>query len=211
MTERAFVLGLSGTPGAGKTTLTRHLHKIFPQSRIVYYDQFQTITQMGHEQVRAWFARGGDPNEFALSELAAELTRQTQRPSEDGKRALVIYETPFGRMHRTTGAFIDFLVWIDTPLDLALARATLAFLQLAQREKSGRAALAFVQWQEQYMINYPMIRPMYIAQRDTILGAADLVVDGTREPTDSSAAIVAGLAGRGVTPGGPSGLDERHT
>jgi uridine kinase len=198
MTERAFVLGLSGVPGAGKTTLTRHLHTMFPRWRVVYYDQFQTITLMGHEQVRAWFARGGDPNEFALSELAAELTRQTQQPSENGGRPLVIFETPFGRMHRTTGAFIDFLVWIDTPLDLALARATLAFVRIAQHEKSARAALAFVQWQEQYMANYPVIRPMYVRQRDTISGTADLVIDGNLSPEDSASAIVTALAGRGV-------------
>jgi uridine kinase len=171
---------------------------MFPQGRVVYYDQFQTITQMGHEQVRAWFARGGDPNEFKLSELAAELTRQTQQPSDDGGRPLVIFETPFGRMHRTTGAFIDFLVWIDTPLDLALARATLAFVHIAQREKSARLALAFVQWQEQYMTNYPVIRSMYLTQRETVSGAADLVIDGNLPPEDSASAIVKALAGHGV-------------
>jgi uridine kinase len=199
MADRAFVLALSGIPGAGKSTLTRQLNTTFPRSRVVYYDQFETITRMGHEQVRAWFKRGGDPNEFALSELAAELTRQTQRPSEDGRRPLVIFETPFGRMHRTTGAFIDFLVWIDTPLDLALARATLSFLHTAKREKSGQLALAFIKWQEQYMMNYPIVRPMYVAQRETILRAADLVIDGNLATEDSASAIIKTLAERDVT------------
>ena len=200
MADRAFVLALAGIPGAGKSTLTRQLHTTFPRSRVVYYDEFETITRMGHEQVRAWFGRGGDPNEFELAELIAELTRQTQRPPEGTGRPLVIFETPFGRMHRTTGAFIDFLVWIDTPLDIALARATLAFLHTAKREKTGNLALAFIQWQEQYMLNYPLVRPMYVKQRDTILRAADLVIDGNSPPPDSAAAIVKALAERGVTP-----------
>jgi uridine kinase len=198
MTDRTFVLALSGIPGAGKSTLTRQLHAKFPRSRAVYYDQFESITRMGSEQVRAWFARGGDPNEFALSELTAELTRQTQRPSEDGRRPLVIFETPFGKMHRTTGAFIDFLVWIDTPLDIALARATLSFLQIAQRDSSSRIALSFIRWQEQYMTNYPIVRPMYLAQREVISASADLVVDGAKPPDDSFALIVAALAERGI-------------
>jgi uridine kinase len=200
MADRAFVVAFAGIPGAGKSTLTRLLHTTFPRSRVVYYDQFETITRMGHEQVRAWFSRGGDPNEFELAELIAELTRQTQRPPERAGRPLVIFETPFGRMHRTTGAFIDFLIWIDTPLDVALARATLAFLHTAKREKTGNLALAFIQWQEQYMLNYPIVRPMYVKQRDTILRAADLVIDGNSLPPDSATAIVKALAERGVTP-----------
>jgi uridine kinase len=198
MTDRAFVLGLSGIPGAGKSTLTRQLHTKFPRSRVVYHDQFESITRMGSEQVKAWFARGGDPNEFPMSELIAELTRQTQRPSEDGRRPLVIFETPFGRLHRTTGAFIDFLAWIDTPLDIALARATLAFLRIAQRESSPRVALSFIQWQEQYMTNYPLVRPMYLAQREVISGSADLVLDGAKPSDDSFPLVVAALAARGV-------------
>jgi len=198
MTDRTFVLALSGIPGAGKSALMRQLHAKFSRSRLVYYDQFETITRMGSERVRAWYTRGGDPNEFALSELVAELTRQTQRPSEDGRRPLVIFETPFGKMHRATGAFIDFLVWIDTPLDIALARATLSFLHIAQRDSSSRVALSFVRWQQQYMTNYPLIRPMYLAQREIISASADLVLDGAKPPDESSALIVAALAERGI-------------
>jgi len=196
MTDRAFVIGLAGVPGSGKTTLTQHLQKKFGQARVVYYDAFQTIVHMPPDQVRKWFAAGADPNEFALTELIGELKRQTQIHPTDRHRPLVIFETPFGRIHRTTGAFIDFLVWIDTPLDVALSRATLAFLASV---KQGEAA-EFIKWQTQYMQNYPMLRPMYVNQREKIMSSADLVVDGNQPPEESAALIRKALAPHGIEP-----------
>lgn len=198
MAVRPFVLALSGIPGAGKTTLTQAFRQRFGQLPVVYYDHYQTITQMTHAEVSEWFARGADPNDFALADLVNELTRQTQPVEGAERRPLLLFETPFGRMHRTTGAFIDFLVWVDTPLDMALARATLAFLNIAQRDRSPGAATEFIQWQTQYMKNYPVIRPMYVAQRDTISAFADLVLDGVKTPDESVARIVAAIAERGM-------------
>ena len=198
MAVRPFVLALSGIPGAGKTTLTQAFRRRFGQTQVVYYDHFQTITQMTHEQVSDWFSRGADPNEFDLADLVRELSRQTRPVEGTERRPVLLFETPFGRMHRTTGAFIDFLVWVDTPLDMALARATLAFLNIAQRDQAPAAAREFIKWQTQYMMNYPVIRPMYVAQREAISAAADLVLDGAKPPDESVALIVAAMAGRGM-------------
>jgi hypothetical protein len=121
MADRAFVAGLSGVPGSGKTTLMRLLLRHYPEAQAVYYDRFHP--GMTETQIRDWFGRAGDPNEFALSDLIGELTRQTQIQPGHQPRPLVLFETAFGRAHRATGAFIDFLIWIDTPLDIALSRA----------------------------------------------------------------------------------------
>jgi uridine kinase len=198
MTERAFVVGLSGIPGAGKTTLTHLLLRDLKAAGVVYYDQFQTLTRMMPAQVRDWFARGGDPNEFALTELIGELTRQTQTRLGEKRRPLVLFETPLGRLHRASGAFIDFLIWIDTPLDVALSRAILAFLDAAQRDKAPNAPSEFVKWQTQYMLNYPIVRPMYLAQRESISSSAELVLDGSRPADESVVAVREALSARGI-------------
>ena len=198
MGVRPFVLALSGIPGAGKTTLTKAFQRRFGETPVVYYDNFQTITHMTHAQVSDWFGRGANPNEFELADLVSELSRQTQPIDGAQRRPLLLFETPFGRMHQATGGFIDFLVWVDTPLDMALARAVLAFLHIAQRDRSRNAAEEFIKWQTQYMQNYPVIRPMYVAQRETISASADLVLDGHKSPDESVQLILGAIAKRGI-------------
>src|ERR1700683_4466172 len=109
MAERAYVVGLSGVPGSGKTTLLRLLLRDYPRAQAVAYDRFPP--DMTGEEIQDWFRRGGDPNEFTLTELMGELSRQTQIQPGARRRPLVLFETAFGRAHRATGAFIDLSVW----------------------------------------------------------------------------------------------------
>jgi uridine kinase len=187
--RKPFVLGVSGPPGAGKTTLTKALMRRRPTARALYYDRYQPLTRLPLSEIRAWFARGGDPNEIDHGELLADLRRETRSQPGLPEKPLLVFETPFGRLHRDTGAFIDFLVWVDTPLDIALSRAILAFTTVAHDEASPRAAPNFIDWQIQYMTNYPLVREMYLSQRERLRPFADLTLDGTA-PSETSAEIL---------------------
>jgi uridine kinase len=198
MADRAFVIGLSGVPDAGKTTLMRRLAQDYSGAQIIQFDRFLRATGMRTGQARDWFERSADPNEFDLPELIEELTRRTRMAPGDGRRSLVLFETPFARLHHASGAFIDFLVWIDTPLDIALSRATLAFLGQALSDRAPHAPTNFLKWQRRYLVNYQTLRAMYVAQQATISPTADLVLDGARPAEESAALVRKALARRGV-------------
>ena len=196
MADRAFVVGLSGIPGSGKTTLMRLLLRDYSQAEAVYYDRFHPGKT--DAQISDWFARTGDPNELPLSDLIGELTRRTQIRPDGRGRPLVLFETAFGRAHAATGAFIDFLIWIDTPLDIALARACRVFLDSVRRDQAPNAATDFIAWLTRYMRDYPMLRAMYLTWREQLATTADLILDGT-EPAEAMAdAVRKALAARGI-------------
>jgi len=53
---------------------------------------------------------------------------------EVGPRKYVLFETQFGRAHRETERHLDLLLWVDTPLDVALARSIRASIAGFLRE-----------------------------------------------------------------------------
>jgi uridine kinase len=199
MPERSFVVGLSGVPGSGKTTLLKHLLRNCPQAEAVAYDRFHP--GIDEQQIQDWIRRNGDPNEFALTALIGELDRLTAARPEGASGPLVLFETAFGRAHRATGAFIDFSVWIETPLDIALSRANLVFLDNVARSPKLNAAADFIPWLTRYMQDYPLLRRTYLTVSERGAASADLVIDGTLPPEPSAARVVKELVERGVISG----------
>ncbi len=192
MADKAFVLGLAGVPGSGKTSLLNLLLRDFSPAQAVYYDRFDP--GMTDAEICDWVARTGDPNELMFSGLVDELKRQTKVQSYNPSRPLVLFETAFGRVHRTTGAFIDFLVWVNTPLEIALSRASLVFLDAVQSKQSTDAASEFIPWMTRYMRDYPMLRRIYLAMNAQMSSTADLILDGTQPAEILAESVKASIA-----------------
>jgi uridine kinase len=190
------VIGLSGVPGSGKTTLSRLLLRDFPGARTLAYDRLHP--GMSEKQVEDWLRRGGDPNELALDNLVAALKDLTRPGAGGAAPSPILFESGFGRAHRATGVLIDFSVWIDTPLDIAMSRAVRVFLRNVELNPSPTAAADFVPRLTRYMEDYPMLRRMYLAVSERGLASADFVIDGTRPAEASAALIKKALADRGV-------------
>jgi uridine kinase len=196
MVQRCTVIGLSGVPGSGKSTLSRLLLRDLPSAKLLSYDRFHP--RMSNEQVDAWLKRGGDPNEMALDNLIAALNDMTRVP-DDGSQAPILFETAFGRVHKASGAFIDFSIWIDTPLDIAMSRVLRVFLRNVELDPSPTAAADLVPRLSRYMQDYPMLRRTYARVAETGRASADLVVDGTPAAEDIAVQIAAALADRAVS------------
>ena len=55
-----------------------------------------------------------------------------------GPASYVVADAPLGRAHSDSGRFIDLMVFIDTPLDIAMARRTLRDVERAVRGQRTR-------------------------------------------------------------------------
>ncbi|MGW5840924.1 uridine kinase [Methylorubrum extorquens] len=183
-----FVLAVSGPPGSGKTTLSHALSERFGGAPVLAYDAYEEITGWPPERVAAWLAGGAPLDAVPVPGLAEDLARLrrgkpvpdrerggTLRLSRRAARPVIVLDTLLGRAHPGTGAQIDHLVWLDLPLDVALARKLRSFTGAARRDPT--AAPGLLEALDAYLGRYDaLLHPTYALQRERVRPAADQIL-----------------------------------
>jgi uridine kinase len=170
----ARVVGVAGPAGAGKTTLVNALAAALPQATPIYIDRYQRITEQPLRDIVRWAERGADFDALDIPRLADDLARLKAGPAK-----YVLFETHFGRAHRASGRHIDFLVWLDTPLDVALARNVMDELApLLPLAESGSLREGIAGVQRNLARYLDDVRRLRVLQRERVAAGADLVLDG---------------------------------
>jgi uridine kinase len=184
-----YVIGICGPAGGGKSSLVRALQYEMPEASAVYIDDYQRITSQPMSKITQWRKRGADLNEFTVPLVADHLLRLksgepvvdplTLREIKPAKH--IFFETHFGRAHSETGQHIDYLVWIDVPADIALARNVRDLLQpmlpggTLSPDQQRLGAL------DAYLVNYSKeIRQLRTLQAEQVSPGADNIVDGSQ-------------------------------
>ncbi len=208
----ALVVAVAGPPGSGKTTLCRALADRLG-APVLSYDAYEEITGWPPERVSAWLARGAPLDAIPVPGLADDLARLRNgapvRDREGGGmlrlsggaagRPVVVFDTLLGRAHAETGPLIDHLIWLDLPLDMALARKLRSFTAEAGRDPSAAAGL--LKALDAYLGRYDaLLHPTYALQRDRVRPGADCILgpgplaDHLAEALDTLAALAAPAA-----------------
>ncbi|MGX5777349.1 AAA family ATPase [Methylorubrum zatmanii] len=183
-----FVLAVAGPPGSGKTTLSRALAERLGGAPVLSYDAYEEITGWPPERVAEWLRRGAALDEVPVPGLAEDLARLRRgepvpdrerggilRPSRRGGRPVIVLDTLLGRAHPGTGAQIDHLLWLDLPLDVALARKLRSFTGEARQDPA--AAPALLGALDAYLGRYDsLLHPTYALQRARIRPGADRIL-----------------------------------
>lgn len=117
MNQKPYVISISAVSGGGKTTLSKHLSVRLPKSIILSFDEYDFD---GPNDICDWVERGADYQEWNLMPLVSDLKYViNNRASEID---FIILDYPFAYLHKELAEYIDFSVFIDTPLDIAMAR-----------------------------------------------------------------------------------------
>ena len=176
------VIGISAVSGGGKTAVARRLAEVLgdavaPLRRL---RRHQPAPRRPPELVRGWsrlrclritclHLSPGDIEGRRESSLSHR--RRHSRPGEVrcGGRTL-------GREHSASGRFIDLMVFVDTPLDIAMARRILRNLD----EAAQSAAAETLEHVNDELYGYEArARPIYEHFQERMRAGADLIVDGT--------------------------------
>jgi uridine kinase len=192
------VIAIAGPPGSGKTALIAALSYLLPDATVLFLDGFETPPDLLSSAALAhWLGAGARFDDFAVAGLAEALTalkagRQAHEPVS-GRTVppapLVLFEMPFGRAYAPTAQLIDFLVWLDTPLDIALARNVLAW----EDEMPPRPRAWLIRYINEYLA---VTRAVLAAQRGQIAPGADLMLDGLAAPAEAAQNLLAILRTR---------------
>ena len=135
------MISISGIPGAGKSTLANALgHK---EGRpVVRFDDFELLTSWPPTRVAEWLAQGAPLS----PDLAPGLMEAVEAA---GPKAVL--DHPFGRTWPGLEQSIDTAIWLDCPIDLALAR------KLADLAVAGQGDPGFAGWLSGWLEAYSAV------------------------------------------------------
>ncbi|TAA72682.1 nucleoside/nucleotide kinase family protein [Planococcus salinarum] len=161
-----FIVAIASVSGGGKTTAVAGLTHVLPNTKALYFDQYDCV---GPEDIMDWLDKGADINEWNLLPFMSDLGRLLAESLN-----YIILDFPFADQHAQSSPYIDFTVFIDTPLDLALARRLM--------RDSSDAGSDEILGDIKYYADRG--RVAYLHMLETIRPNSDLVVDGTHSITE---------------------------
>ncbi len=187
----SFVIAVSGPSGAGKTTLAANLAAALAPSTQLSYDHYYRSVAAWECDYRQWVEQGCDPNQFnSIPPLVDDLralrhghTVTSPRNEVIPAAPIIIIEEPWGRQRAELAPLIDYVVHIDIPLDVSLAR------RLFRDGQRGYDLFAYVR----AYLEMPL-RSIYL-QMQKGAASADLVLDGLLPEGDIVMAAVKHIRG----------------
>ncbi|SFF97139.1 Uridine kinase [Halobacillus alkaliphilus] len=155
------IIAIAAVSGGGKTTIASCVKRKLPNSKTIYFDDYDFD---GPKDITKWIDNGCNPDDWDLSPLIRDINQLITE-----RRDYIIVDFPFAYLHSQTSSLIDFAVFIDTPLDIAMAR------RIHRDFKSGSAEEILLDL-DNYLAGG---RRGYLTMLDTTKPNSDLIVDGT--------------------------------
>ena len=177
------VIGVSAVSGGGKTEITRRLAEVLGNAVALQFDDYDD-TNVHPDDLQRWSADGANYDAYQTPVFSRHLQalkagQSICYPIEGrtvGPATYVVADAPMGRAHSDSGRFIDLMVFVDTPLDVAMARRVLRDIGPPARSTADEA-LEHVKGE---LSGYEArARPIYEHFQDVMRAGSDLIVDGT--------------------------------
>jgi uridine kinase len=188
------VVAVAAPIGGGKSALVDGLAAALGGAPTLRFDDYENATRQSVGALGAWLAEGADFDRLQAPGLADAL--RVLRARSDAVPVPIVFEMPLGRAWTATAADIDLLVWVDVPLDIALARRVRdicgGLLQRNATEMRNGVA-----WLNDYLSHYAaVLHGVLQAQRQSVRPQADLVLDGRHDVGTLVGQVMAFMAQR---------------
>lgn len=168
------IIAIAAVTAGGKTTVVSEIKKQLKSVQSLHFDDYTFEGEV--DDFYAWVTQGANYNVWDLSPLIKDICEIKR--NENCEYLLLDY--PFAYCHTELSKYIDCAIFIDTPLDIALARRVLRDMKNATGEEIRQDMDMYIKF----------ARVAYIQMLKDILPASDYVIDGTKELNEKVEEII---------------------
>lgn len=158
-------ISIAAVMAGGKTTIVNEIQKRLPNTAALHFDDYSFEGEV--VDFYKWALDGADYNVWILSPLEKDIISI----KNDKSYEYLLLDYPFAYRHDTIKDYIDYAVFIDTPLDIAMARRVLRDSKDANAEEIRNDMEIYLKY----------ARIAYVQMLKDILPSSDYMIDGTKE------------------------------
>jgi uridine kinase len=166
------VIAIAAISGGGKTTAVKELVKKLENSKAVFFDDYDFPNSP--QDYYQWSVEGADYKLWDLSPMLPDI----EEAINDKKLDYIFLDYPFAYKNEQVGKYIDYTVFIDTPLDIAFARRILRdYLRRDPNRSKMQSPIKRLEEELDYYLERS--RLPYLIHIETVKPNSDIVIDGT--------------------------------
>jgi len=201
-----FIICISAPSGGGKTAVVQRLGQLHPNAVTLYFDEYDDIAEGANvhpASLRQRIRDGADYNAWQMPGLIRDLNRLKQGQLIQSPLAgthispppMVFLDAALGRAHAALRPYLDFMVYVDTPLDIAMARR-MQRDYFGDNQCDAHAALQQIQAMTAAYLEWA--RAAYLELDRQVKPQCDLVLDGCLPVDELAQQILATIKERRV-------------
>ncbi|MES5938761.1 MULTISPECIES: hypothetical protein [unclassified Bacillus cereus group] len=163
MMKKTKVITIAAVSGGGKTTVTERLSQKLINLKALYFDSYNFDNCPA--DICKWIDDGANYDDWVLTPLIHDI----QHLIREGNVDYIIVDYPFAYLNSEMREFIDATIFIDTPLDIAMARRIMRDFK--------EDTLSEIHNDLKNYITYA--RKAYLEALHTVKPNSDIVLDGS--------------------------------
>lgn len=168
------IIAIAAVTAGGKTTVVKEIKKRLLKVKTLHFDDYSFEGEV--DDFYLWTMLGADYSVWNLIPLLQDVLEA----KESGEYDYLILDYPFAYCHEQLAKYIDCAIFIDTPLDIAMARRVLRDMKDATGEE--------IRSDMEMYLNYA--RVVYVQMLKDILPSSDYVLDGAKTPEELAEEII---------------------
>ena len=159
------VIAVAAVTAGGKTTVVNAVKDRLPKTAALHFDEYSFDGEV--EDFYQWVLDGADYNVWDLRPLEQDILALRN----SGEYEYLLLDYPFAYRHDQIRKYIDAAVFIDTPLDVALARRVLRDFRNATADEIRKEMELYLKY----------ARTAYVQMLKNILPSSDYVINGEED------------------------------